>query len=289
MIPTEHILAKVDVLPTLPTAVARLWSLLQDDTTSARDFEDVIAPDPALTANLLRLANSAYFGLRREVVSVAHAVTVLGTKRVFEVAASAGFAKTMPKNIPGYDVDAATFWNHCIAVAILSERLSSELGLDTPSLTFTSGLLHDIGKLVIGSFLLEDSIQVLSRMRTDEIGFVEAEREVLGTDHAKVGATLADRWDLPEAIGLVARWHHAPDEAPQDADQTLVDLVHTADGLAHSLGYGTDVGELARNVDPQTMDRLNLKVQRLETVACDTLDEIRQVSAVFAPNGGEAR
>jgi putative nucleotidyltransferase with HDIG domain len=289
VIPTEDILAKVDALPTLPTAVSRLSALLQDETTSAKDFEDVIAPDPALTANLLRMANSAYFGMRREVESVGHAVTVMGTKRVFEVAAGASFSKTIPSSIPGYEIDADRFWQHCIAVAILSERLSVELGVKTPALTFTSGMLHDIGKLAIGSFLLDDSTEILEKIRNGEMEFVAAEREVLGSDHAEVGATIADKWDLPESIGAAARWHHAPEEAPSDVDQTLVDLVHAADGLAHSLGYGADVGELSRSMDRKAIERLGIKVQRLEMVACDTLDEIRQVGEVFAPSGGNGR
>ena len=286
MIPPEDILAKVETLPTLPAAVARLAALLQDETTSARDFEEVIAPDPALTANLLRMANSAYFGMRREIESVGHAVTIMGTKRVFETTAGAGFARTIPSTIPGYDVAADVFWQHCIAVAILSERLSLELGVKTPALTFTAGLLHDIGKLAVGSFLMEDSTQVLSRMRFDEMAFVAAEHEVLGTDHAEVGATMAEKWDLPQAIVTAARWHHSPGAAPSDVDQTLVDLVHAADGLAHSLGYGADVGELSRGMDPQATERLGITVQRLEIVACDTLDEIRQVGEVLAPCGG---
>lgn len=287
MIPTEDILAKVETLPTLPTAVSRLSALLQDETTSAKDFEDVIAPDPALTANLLRMANSAYFGMRREVESVGHAVTVMGTKRVFEVAAGAAFSKTIPGTIPGYEVGADVFWQHCIAVAILSERLSVELGLKTPALTFTSGMLHDIGKLAIGSFLMEDSNEILERIRNGEMEFVAAEHAVLGTDHAEVGATIADKWDLPKAIGAAARWHHNPEETPADVDQTLVDLVHAADGLAHSLGYGADVGELSRSMDRKAIERLGIKVQRLEMVACDTLDEIRQVGEAFAPSGGD--
>jgi len=289
VIPTDAVVAKVDALPTLPAAVSRLAALHGSETTSASDFEDAIKPDPALTANLLKMANSAYFGLRREVDSVGQAVTVLGTKRVWEAAVTAGFSKTIPDRIPGYEVDSAVFWKHCIAVAILSERLSSQMELRTPKLTFTAGLLHDIGKLAIGSFLTVEATLVLSRMRTDEMDFVAAEREVLGTDHAEVGATVADKWGLPEAIGVGARWHHCPDEVPNEEDQVLVDLVHVADALAHTLGYGADVGELARTLDQRAADRLELTVDCLELVACNTLEEIQQVSEVFAPSGGAGK
>ena len=281
MIPVKTILARVDNLPTLPTAIAKLVALLQDDNASVANFEEAIRPDPALTANLLRIANSAYFGLRREVTSVSHAVAMMGTKRVFEVASSAGFNQVIPKTIPGYEIDAQAFWLHSVAVAILAERLSGELGQQTPDLTFTAGLLHDIGKLVIGSFLTKRSNTILAKVRKKDMAFVGAEHAVLGTDHAEVGGLISERWDLPEAVCVAARCHHKPDEVEPEGYQSMVDLIHTADGLAHSLGYGADVGELSRTIEPNVLKRLDIRVQQLEIVACETLDQVRQVGESY--------
>ena len=284
MIAPSVILSRVKALPTLSGAALRLSELARDQRSSAADFERVIRPDPALTANLLRVANSAYFGLRNRVESVKQAVTVLGLTRVSEVAAAAAFAPVIPARLPGYDIEASAFWLHSVAVAVLSERLAVELKMPRPDLTFTAGLLHDIGKLAIGTFVSQESVEILGRVRGG-LAFASAEREVLGVDHAEVGALVADAWRLPAAMGAVARWHHAPDDVPEGVDRPLVDLVHAADGLAHALGLGADVGELARQIAPGTEARLGIRARRLERVAGASLDAIREMAGLFAPRG----
>ncbi|MDD5308938.1 MAG: HDOD domain-containing protein [Deltaproteobacteria bacterium] len=286
MINKADIVARIRNLPTMPGAVVRLFALAKDESSNAGDFEQVIRPDPAMTANLLRLANSAYFGCRRQVTSVRQAITLLGVERVFEIASGAFFARTMPARLPGYDVPADAFWTHCIAVAALSERLAKELGFEAPSLTFTAGLLHDAGKLVIGSFLLEESERFVSSLRVEDATLVEVERRLLGTDHAEVGALVAESWDLPPAIGWAAQWHHLPGGIPEGVDRMLVDLVHAADCLAHSLGFGADVGELSRRVDPLVTERLGIKARRLERVASELIDQIGEMGKIFGQPPG---
>ena len=280
MISKDKILKKIDSLPTLPTAVAQLSKLIASPTASARDFEAVIKPDPSLTANLLRLANSAYFGLRREVTSVKQAITLLGNKRVFEIAASAGFSRVIPAMLPGYRIQSSDFWLHSIAVAVLAERLAAELRIKAPGLLFTAGLLHDLGKLAIGSFLEEEETELLQRLANDDIAFSTAEKELLGTDHSEVGEELAEQWDLPEAVIWTAKWHHHPAEAG-DVDNVLVDLVHLADAMAHMFGYGADVGELARTVDKGVASRLGFDVHSIEAVSSDTESQIREMGEMF--------
>lgn len=289
MIAPQQILSRLKELPTLSAAVVRLSALARDERSSAADFEKVIRPDPALTANLLRIVNSAYFGLRCRAESVRQAVTLLGLKRTSEVAAAAALAPVIPHRLPGYEVEASSFWLHCVAVAVLSERLSVELDVRCPDLTFTAGLLHDLGKIAIGVFVAGESAEILSRTRQGGMAFVAAEREVLGLDHAQVGGTVAQAWNLPPAIADVARWHHAPGEAPETADRLLVDLVHVADALAHSLGMGTDVGEMSRKVDAGSEARLGIRARRLEHVASESLEQVRELARQFVPAPGGTR
>ena len=286
MIAPEAILARVKELPTLSQVTVRLRQLLSDRKSGAAEFEQVIRPDPALTANLLRIANSAYFGVRSRVESVRQAVTLLGVKRVYEIASAAALAPAVPRRLPGYEIDAAGFWLHCVGVAVLSERLARELKLAMPDLTFTAGLLHDVGKLVVGTFVGGASDEILARVRGGR-AFASAEREVLGTDHCEVAAALADAWKLPPTVGAVVRWHHAPPR--EGPDSLIIGLVHAADGLAHVMGLGTDAGELARTMDAGAAERLGIRARRLEHVASESLDEIREMAAVFAPPAGGTR
>jgi putative nucleotidyltransferase with HDIG domain len=286
VISTELVLSRVKKLPTLSATMSRLWSLARNDTASAADFEKVIRPDPALTANLLRVANSAYFGLRCRAESVRHAVTLLGLRRVCELATSVAFAPVIPTRLPGYDVDASAFWTHSVAVAVFAEKLAVELRVGSPDMLFTAGLLHDIGKLVAGSFVEEERAEIGRRVRGGA-SFIDAERTALGTDHGELGATVAQAWSLPPAAVWAARWHHRPAEVPPEADRTLVGLVHAADALAHAMGFGADSGELARHVDAEVEGRLGVSPRRLENVASRTLDSIREMGSLFASaNGG---
>jgi len=289
VIDKNAVFAKVKSLPSIPDSVARLSALLGDERTCAADFERVIKPDVAITVNLLKLANSAYFGHRQKITSVRQAIALLGLQRVYELANSVTFARAVPKNLPGYRIDSAGFFSHCAAVAVLSERIAVELGIEAPQMTFTAGLLHDSGKLVIGSFLNEESREIEAILREPGVPLDEAERRVLGVDHAEIGAAVLESWDLPEAIVSAARHHHAPDDVPSGEDPLLSILVHCADGLAHSLGFGADIGGLSRKIQPGVAGRLGLKARRLEHVASESLDAIREMATAFDRPKGEPR
>lgn len=282
----ERILESADRLPTMSTAVSRLHTLIHDPRAGASDLERVIKPDPTLTANLLRMANSPLFGAPRRVTSVKHAITLLGMKRVYEAAVSASFIKLIPSRLPGYEMESKKFWDHSGAVAVLAERLATELGLKAPDLIFTAGLLHDVGKLVIGAFLAEQSAQMRAQLVQAETTLYATEQELLGTTHAEVGAGLCEKWQLPRQLAWAARWHHQPESIAAEVDHVLVDLVHVANNLSHAIGFSTDTGELARSVDPTSMTRLGLTVQRLEHLAGTTLEFVSAMGDVFSSQAG---
>lgn len=282
------VLERVRRLPALPAVVTRVLRLMQDGRSGAADYELVLRTDPGLTLDLLRLANSAAFGLSREVLTVRQAVTLVGTRRLFDLLVGASLAAVLPPTLPGYGIDARTFWRHCVAVATLAEGLAARLGGAPPDLLFTAGLLHDAGKLVV-SALLEPAQDALDRRLYDEgLTLEAAERELLRLDHAGVGERVVALWNLPPTIAAAVRWHHEPDDGPADAQQPVVDIVHVADGLAHLLGLGADMAGLARRGSPRALARLGLTSAVLESVAGDALDTIEALTGAVAPaTGGE--
>lgn len=257
MIDGATIARTIRELPPLPSSVAELGRLVQDPDASAADFERVIKSDPSLTSSLLRMANMPLFGVAREVGTVRRAVGILGVRRVFELATAAAFTQVIPRRLEGYDVDSVEFWRHCVAVAVLAERLALERALRPPELVFTAGLLHDIGKLAVSTWLGESEQGALSdHMDGASMSLFEAERATLGADHAQVGVSLADAWGLPDVIVLACRWHHEPSAAPEPCP--VLDLVHVADCLAHVLGFTSDIGGLHRDLDERALTRLAL-------------------------------
>ena len=278
MIDRIEILAGIKKLPAFSTTVVRLSELVNDAEAGPGEFEAVVQPDMALTANLLRMANSAYFGLSRRIGSAREAITLLGVRRIFELGAMAAVDAIVPETLPGYGIDAGVFWTHSVAVAVIAERLSKERKLATPMLTFTAGLLHDVGKLVISSFLAERIEALRTELASGDMSLIACEQKLLGADHAQIGADLGVAWNLPEEVVKVIASHHAPNVVNEGRGDVLVDLVHAADCLSHAMGFGADVGGMHRQVDDVAIARLGLRHIDLEHVASRALPEIEGLS-----------
>jgi putative nucleotidyltransferase with HDIG domain len=281
VIHTERVIAAVDVLPTLPASVSRLAALLADDDSTIADFARVIRPDLALTANLLRVANSAFAAPRKQLTTVEQAASWLGRKRLLEVCVSGAFHCIVPATLPGYGMDASAFWHHSVAVAVLGEQLARHLRRDISDTAFTAGLLHDVGKLIISSFLLEVADEVSTELWERDAAFIDVEGKLFGTDHAEVGSMVAERWGLPVGITEVARWHHRPSELPNSDGQVVVDCVHVADAIAHVFGLGADLGELARSIDPGALERLGVSASDVDRVAAESFERISEMTELL--------
>lgn len=274
MIDHAEIVSTIRSLPTFSQTVVQLAQLLRDEEAGPSEYEAVVQVDVALTANLLRMANSAYFGFSRKISNVREAITLLGGRRLFELAAMAAAEAVVPPTLPGYGIESGAYWCHSVAVAVLAERFAKERKLSVPALTFTSGLLHDIGKLVISSFLASRLEDLRSCLQDGHKPLLECEREILGADHGEIGAELARAWNLPEEVVRVIAGHHEPSRVENPKGDVLVDLVHSADCLSHALGFGADVGQLQRQVDESAIARLGLRHVDLEHVASRALPEI---------------
>lgn len=279
----ERIVHHCNRLPAMPAVVSKLNALAQNERSSASDFERVIKPDVTLAATLLRLANSPAFGFASRITDVRTAVTLLGMKRVCELATSAHLLRVVSDRLHGYEMEAASFWTHCSAVAILSEALAKDLNTEFREHAFTCGLLHDIGKLAISCAWREDPAVFKTPDAIDN--FFDAEREALGTDHAEVGGTLAEKWHLPPAVDLAIRWHHQPMGYTGPNGWSCVAVVHVANVMAHALGYGADAGGLRRRLDPAVCDKLGVRSELLEKIASQTADMILSAAEAYENRG----
>jgi HD-like signal output (HDOD) protein len=271
--------ADARALPPLSSAVQELMRLLRIANTSADAIETAMLRDPALTANVLRTANSAVFGLRRQVRSPSHAVTLLGHARVRDLVVTAGLQGCMPRELPGYGITASEFLTHSIAVGYLSERIGEHClpGRDAP--WFVAGLLHDIGKLVLSRHLAERAHELALQL-DQRVTLVSAERALFGTDHTEVAGVIGKSWQLPADIIVAATGHHQPDVNTAAGHAWLSDVVHVANVTAHAIGYGQDVAGMARSVDPATFRRLALKASNIERITSESLDALVEVCRI---------
>ena len=279
----EKVREALQAVPSLPSVVVELQKYLNDPDVGFDQLAKIIQYDPGLTANLLKLANSSYFGLSRTINSVQEAISRLGTKRVFQMVLSMSVAPMVNKPIKGYDMDAGGLWEHSIATAICAEQLVASLGLKDAEEAFTAGLLHDLGKVVMGTFIDVDDQPIKEIVFSDNLAFNEAEKMVLGIDHAEVAGELLGKWSLSEEVTACARWHHEPDKAGPEHQQ-LVDLIHVADVLCINVGWGMGSDGLQYKLDESAAKRLGIKIGLAEEVIMEVLLGMSDLTEMFKPS-----
>jgi putative nucleotidyltransferase with HDIG domain len=232
-----NLVGAVEKMPAFPKSVHQVLKLASDINCSQKDLVEVIKKDPVFTLKILRLVNSAYFGLSREVTSINHASVYLGLNTLKNVALGLAAVGAIPKaNVAGLDMGA--FWLHSLAVATATRLLGSMLGVsrDEAADYFAAGLLHDIGKVVFALYMA-DEFEEVGRLAVDEgVPLYRAEMRVLGATHAEIGAMLAEKWNLPFDLGDAIARHHTPD---QGESSQLVDCVFAADQISKKLAFGS--------------------------------------------------
>ena len=266
--------------PDMPGTALKLLAMIDDPAMRVSQIEKILRQDPGLTANVLRLANSAYFGIPSKVGSIRQAVILLGLKRLIQMVIAACLSAVMDKPVPGYDLPPGELWRHSIAVSVAAEGLVKELKVNAGEEIFTAALLHDVGKLVLGEFVKEDFKQIETAV-SEGIAFETAETIVLGTNHADTGAQILTNWSLPAEIVNAVRWHHAPENADQNS--MMLDIVHVANFISMMIGVGIGRDGLQHQPSVEVTERIGLEPYHLEKVASQTMQWVTELSQVLCP------
>ncbi len=232
----SEIYDKVEKIPPLSFVAIRVVKMLENPDIAASELIKVVSVDQALTANILKLCNSAYYGLPRTVSSVGQAIMYLGFNVVRNLALTISLKDAFDQTKEGFGYEHGGLWKHSICTAIGAEILSKRLSSGIADVAFTAGLLHDLGKLIVARFLT-DRIPIIDQMVIEKsISYREAEREVLGCDHAEIGFKISDAWNFPSVLVQAMGFHHEPEKAR--GRPTLTVVTHIADIAALKLGLG---------------------------------------------------
>ena len=274
----EKIMEKVSSFPSMPRAGVKLRALLAEKDVSLDEIEGILRHDPGLAANVLRLANSAFFGVPRKVSTLKHAVMLLGVKRFAQIAVSASMSKTMDKAVKGYDLSPGALWLHSIAASNIAETLAQYKKFDETNDVFTPALLHDMGKLVLGEFLQEES-QKIKSLVAGGVPLDIAENMVLGTDHAEVGALILHRWSFPNNLVEAVRWHHNPERIKNSNLQP--EIVYLSNLLCQSSGKGDSTDEKLIMPSSVVMGRFGIKLEHYEEFAEKTQIWMKELSGTL--------
>lgn len=275
----ETILAAIPSVAELPASAAKLAKLVQDPDVDIQEVVRILEFDPGLTTNVLRMANSAHFAGPHQIASVQQAIVRLGLTRVFHLTMASAMSTLARAPVKGYDLPAGQLYQHAVFVAICAEEIARAEGKRAPVHLFTAALLHNIGKIVLGTYVDVDAKPIVALAFDSHLSFEDAEHRVLGVDHAEAGAALLQHWSLPDDVVEVARWHHNPDKCT--GDSTVVDLVHVADALAMESGVGVGTDGLNYRASEDAWRRLGLTALGAEQVVCRTLVALQELEDLF--------
>jgi len=263
----EKLLESISDLPTLPASTLRVIKETDNSTSSAASVALILGQDQALGVKVLRLANSAYYGLSRKVSTLGEAVVILGMRTVRNLALVASSYPWMSKPIKGYELGPRALWCHSFGVSTGAQLIAKQAKLGAPEEAFTAGLMCDIGKVAMSVQIDSALPMIVNAAQQFCLPFDLAERELFGFDHAEVGEHMAIQWNFPKVISDAIRYHHAPRKC--EGPNHLVDCVHIGDYLTSSMGFGIGGDGLQYIFDDTALERLGIKADDLDQVIND--------------------
>lgn len=271
-------LADESELSTIRQTVLRILQIVDDPLSCADDLTNVISTDPPLSARLLRLANSAHFGLARRVSSIHDAIICIGFDAVKEVALSQKVCEIFAQDDEGFGYSRFALWQHSVAVALCARALCRQMGRGPrPETAYAAGLLHDIGILVIDQFLQFDFLVVLRDAEEENVDLVGVEEMILGFSHADVGMALTQSWQFPKEFSRAIGHHHDP-MAAQEHHLCLSVVLCACDLIVHDMGVGfSDMRRPNRSLLAACLKILKLERKALNTVMSQVQTELRRI------------
>ena len=276
----SEVAAKVRTLPALPAMCRQILAVINNPNVNFDTLAKQCAYDPGMTANVLRIANSAYFRAAQEIGSLRDAFVRIGARRLFELAVGQGAGPLLREAFPGYELRQHELLRHSAWTAAASEQLAVVLKLRAPDMLFTAGLLHDIGKVVLDPFVETYRAELNEAANQPNADFEAAEREVLGMDHAQVGAAILRQWHLPPQLVAAVEHHHNP-ASGTPADLLAINIVHVANTLAGTAGVGAGIAGTRHTVSTEALKSLHIKTTVLERVAAITFTAMEDLERML--------
>lgn len=275
----EEIVQASTKLPPFSIIIQKALQLIEDPKSSAKEVVEVIQYDQSITFEVLKICNSAYFGLKRKVSSLKEALVMIGFDQLLQIILSQESSKIFLKDCSGYDLKQGDLWRHSVACALLSKSIANHLRELKSNTIFTAALIHDIGKIVLHRYVKNyfEKIKLLTEEET--LSFPEAEKRVLGIDHAELGGLIAEKWSFPEEIIWAVRFHHTP--LATSNYSKIVDLVYLSDLIAMLTGIGGGADALNYRGYEEVIKKHSLREDDLEHFMVELNDQLGLIEAML--------
>ncbi len=275
----DELIRKVGDLPPLPQVAQKALNLIRNPKSNMDDLANVLVMDQGLTSTVLRWVNSSYYGLASPVSTVQQAVVYLGQNTIQSLVLAASVSTFLYKPVPGYELDRGDLWKHSIGIATGAQWLTKKFGSEISEEAYHAGLLCDIGKLAFEVILRNvDTTKINWQGRS----FNELEIEIFGIDHARMGAEMAKRWNLPEGLQKAIEFHHHPASAGEHV--LLASAVHLSDAALMMLGISLGKDGLRYELDPIAMQTLKISEDQF-TLVFEQISQAIEAAEKFIGTG----
>lgn len=279
MIDLDNLINKIEELPPLPDIVVKLLHASHDPNVSMREMVELIKYDPALTIKVLRLCNSSYYGLPRKINSIQEALVYIGTDTLVNFVLAGCLSSFYQQAQNGYGMEKGELWRHSVACAIASQRIGTRMGENGSAQSFTAGLIHDVGKIVLNAYVGKEIESIMELVKGEKIPFGEAEKRVLGFSQTEAGDRLARHWNLPDSLIEAIAYHQSPEKAK--VAPKLVAQVHLGNILCISFGIGVGTDGLAYTFHPKALEMADIEVADLFHLSLDIHDDYKKAEELI--------
>lgn len=264
-------------LPEMPSTAFELNEIVQDPTASAHSIAEVVNKSPSLATLLLKIVNSSFYGFPSKINNISRAVTIIGTREITGLALGLSIMKAF-KDIPKEVLDMSSFLKHSIACGIISRILAAKKNLPQTEQMFVSGLLHDIGRLVIYRYFPGQAMTLLSLAATSENLLYQQENTFLGRGHAFIGKYLLREWNLPLELENNIFFHHNPSAAH---DPVKAAIIHMADIMVNALSLGSSGERFVPFFDDKAWGNLDMSPSSFETIIQNAIHQLVPLESFF--------
>jgi HD-like signal output (HDOD) protein len=271
----KKILRHVKDLPPMPQTVLKAREIMANPNSDFKELANLFETDQAIATRILKLANSPYYGYSGKITSIQRAAVVLGHKTLGELITMRGTAGLLGNRLVGYGLDSGALWKHSLAVAFGSRIIANKTKPALSNDAFTSGLIHDAGKLILDSYIEERWELFEKFMSAGEHSFLDAEKKILELDHTEVASEVCKTWNIPEPLTVAIRYHHHPS---QSNGSELAYIVHVADAIAMMTGLGMGIDGTLYQMDDAAMAFLNLQEKDVNDIMGNVLEAVQKIS-----------
>ena len=277
----DKALSTIGDIATLPEVTVKIIETVEDQRSTARDLHELIKRDPALSAKVLKVVNSAFYGLPGQIAAIDRAIVLLGLSAVKNLAIAASIARLFKGGQVSEHFDAKELWRHSVAVG-LAARSIGKAGGEVANLDelFVAGLIHDLGILIERQAFPEKLGEVCDRCAAGEGTFLEIENAVIGADHQQFGEALTAKWRFPRHLRAVIGYHHRPNELSAELTR-LGSIIYLADVLCGNENLGFSQTIVGQELTEEALAAVELDIEQLTEIRDQLLEELDEAVSML--------